>query len=353
MIEKKAILIVSFGTSYKETERKCIAPIEDTTQKIFKDYEVRRAFTSKMIIRKLAREGKIIPTPEEAVKQIVDDGFTHLIVQPLHFMKGHEYHNKIVEPLLPYRDNFGGFAIGEPLLSGENDFDQVTGVIKRLSESVKGEKIVFMGHGTDHPSDSVYSTLQKRIDEAKINAKIATVEGSISLNEILPELLNEKPELVHLFPLMLVAGDHANNDMAGNDDSWKTALGSNGINAIPHLQGMGELMKIRQIFIKHIRACKKELFPEKYRKMREAGKAQKSKVPREEIPWFPTINSDLCYGCGLCFIFCHRSVFLYDESRKSVTVNLPCNCVVNCSHCTTLCSAGAISFPEKIIYRVV
>ncbi len=258
---KKGLLIVSFGTSYRDTELKCIAPIEDAAKKVFKDFEVGRAFTSKMIIKKLAKEGKIIPTPEEAVKKMADDGFTHLIVQPLHFMKGHEYQKKIIEPLLIYKDSFEGFAIGDPLLSSDSDFDQVADVIGDLSGSVNGEPLLLMGHGTDHPSDSVYFTLQKKLYDAQIDAKIATVEGSITLTKILPDLLKNGPQAVHLFPLMLVAGDHARNDMAGDDDSWKTVLQSEGIEAIPHLQGMGELMKIRQIFLRHIRACKKELFP--------------------------------------------------------------------------------------------
>ena len=258
---KKGLLIVSFGTSYRDTELKCIAPIEDAAKEVFKDFEVRRAYTSKMIIKKLAKEGKIIPTPEEAVKKMADEGFTHLIVQSLHFMKGHEYHKKIIEPLRLYKDSFKGFAIGEPLLSSDNDFDQVVDVVGDLSGSVNGEPLLLMGHGTDHPSDSVYSTLQKRLDVAEINAKIATVEGSIDLYNILPDLLNEGTKQVHLFPLMLVAGDHARNDMAGDDDSWKKILEWKGISTFPHLQGMGEYMKIRQIFIRHIGSCKKELFP--------------------------------------------------------------------------------------------
>ena len=259
-MKKKGLLIVSFGTSYRDTELKCIAPIEDAAKKIFKDFEVRRAFTSKIIIKKLAKEGKIIPTPEEAVKKMAEDGFTHLIVQALHFMKGHEYHKKIIGPLRPYKDSFKGFAIGGPLLSNDSDFDQVADVIGDLSKSVNGETLLLMGHGTDHPSDSVYSTLQKKLDNAQIDAKIATVEGGITLTEILPDLLKNGPQPVHLFPLMLVAGDHARNDMAGDYDSWKKVLESKGIIAVPHLQGMGEYMKIRKIFIRHIKACKKELF---------------------------------------------------------------------------------------------
>lgn len=260
-MEKKGVLIVSFGTSYRDTELKCIVPIEDAAKEVFEDFEVRRAFTSKIIIKKLTKKRKIIPTPEEAVKKMADEGFTHLIVQPLHFMKGHEYHKKIIEPLRLYKDSFKGFATGEPLLSSDNDFDQVADVIGDLSGSVNGEPLLLMGHGTDHPSDSAYSTLQKKLDDAEINAVIATVEGSIGLYDILPDLLNVGTKQVHLFPLMLVAGDHARNDMAGDDNSWKTVLQSEGIEAIPHLQGMGKLLKIRQIFIRHIRTCKKELFP--------------------------------------------------------------------------------------------
>ena len=343
-MEKKGILIVSFGTSYSDTELKCIKPIENAAEKLFRDFEVRRAFTSKIIIKKLAGRGILIPTPEEAVSKMAAEGFTHLIVQPLHFMKGHEYHKKIVNPLSAYRERFDGFSIGEPLLSRESDFDVMVDVVKELSLSVDGERLIFMGHGTDHSSDSVYSSLQQKLDFAGIKAKIATVEGEITLDSILPDVLESRTKTVHLFPLMLVAGDHARNDMAGENESWKTILESNGLKVIPHLKGMGEIMKIRQVFIKHIRTCKKKLFPEKYHRMRENAKGKKIAIPREDIPWFPSVDSFLCYGCGLCFLFCHRSVYLFDESVKRVLVKNPYNCVVNCSHCTTLCSAGAITF---------
>ena len=345
MRDKKGILIVSFGTTHRDTELKCINPIEAAVKKIFNDFEVRRAFTSNMVIRKLAAKGVYIPSPLEAVEKMLEEGFTHLIVQPLLFLKGHEYHNKILDPLLSYRKKFAGFSIGEPLLSEESDFSQMADLLAILSASVNGEQIVMMGHGSSHSADSVYSVLQKRVDNKQINLKIATVEGGIGLDNILP-FIKKNSGTVHLFPLMLVAGDHAKNDMAGKENSWKTTLELNGINVETHLQGMGEVMKVRQIFIKHIRACKKELFPEIYRRMREIARGEKSKIPEKLNPWFPSIDSSLCYGCGLCYVFCHRAVYGFDENNKTAFVDIPDNCTGHCSRCADLCSIRAISFPD-------
>ncbi|MCF6336161.1 MAG: sirohydrochlorin cobaltochelatase, partial [Spirochaetales bacterium] len=148
MKDKKGILVVSFGTTHKDTELKCINPIETAVKKIFKDFEIRRAFTSNIIIRKLGVKGIYLPSPLEAVEKMLEEGFTHLIVQPLLFIKGHEFHNKILEPLLPYRKRFSGLSIGEPLLSEESDFGQMVTILSNLSASVNGEDIVMMGHGS-------------------------------------------------------------------------------------------------------------------------------------------------------------------------------------------------------------
>jgi len=349
--EKCGLLIASFGTSFSDTEKKCIKPIEEAARQLFPDYEVRRAFTSLRIIDKLASKGINVPTPEEAVRRYAEEGFTHLIVQPLHFMKGHEYDKKIVAPLKAYRERFEGFAIGEPLLSSPGDLEEMIDHISRLSQEVRGEAILFMGHGTDHPSDSVYSTLQDQIDGKGINVHIGTVEGRITLEEIKERLLQRKIKKVHLYPLMLVAGDHARNDMAGEEDSWKSELESMGIEAEVHLEGMGEFMKIRRLFISHIRACKKQLFPDIYRRMRESDKEKAAgrTVPRESIQWYPTVESDSCEGCGLCYLLCHREVYDFSDKDGKVSVINPYNCVVNCSYCSTFCPTEAIVFPHERI----
>ena len=204
-----------------------------------------------------------------------------------------------------------------------------------------------MGHGTDHATDICYQNIQILLDTNNINANIATVEGKTTVADILPKLTKKSNKQVHLFPFMLTVGDHALNDMAGDKNSWKTILQDNGLNPVIHLTGLGQYMRIRKIFLKHIRKGKKALFPQKYRKMKESALKKKYSIPREEIPWFPRIKNDLCNGCGLCYLFCHRDVYGYDEkSKKSIVIN-PYNCVVNCSHCIKFCRTGAIQFPQK------
>jgi sirohydrochlorin cobaltochelatase len=349
MIDKKGLLIVSFGTSYPETEKKCINSIENNCTKIFTDFEVRRAFTSQTIISKLGKQGRKIFNTPQAVEKMKQEGFSHLIVQPLLFLKGYEFEKKIAAPFKKLEGDFKGFTITNPLLCSEKDISVVAQWVGELSDSLKGEKILFMGHGTGHSFDSVYSKLWNKINSKKIDAQIATVEGRLDFDSVLKEYKQKAVQKVHLFPLMLVAGDHARKDLSGAEDSWEKQLKAAGIQAVPHLKGMGESMKIQGIFIKHIRAGKRKLFPEKYERMKQKAENYKITVPREDIPWFPSIKQKKCNGCGLCYLYCHRDVYSYNESLKKSKVENPYHCVVNCSFCASLCYQNAIQFPaEKI-----
>ena len=259
---KKVILIVSFGTSYRDAEESCITPVEDRVASVFSDYDVRRAFTSGIIIRKLAGEGRAVQTPIDAVRTIADEGFTHLIVQPLLLMKGHEFNNKIVDPLAALQNSFAGFVIGDPLMCTRDDFKQMEDIIAGRKASVGNEPVLLMGHGTDHPSNTVYQKLQTGLDKENRDIFIATVEGSPGLDDVVPLLHKRGIKRIHLFPLMLVAGDHARNDMAGdNEDSWRSILERLGIEAIPHIRGMGESILLQRLVIQHIRKCQGLLFP--------------------------------------------------------------------------------------------
>jgi sirohydrochlorin cobaltochelatase len=349
-MSKQGILIVSFGTSYPETEEKTIKPITRKARKVFSDSEVRGAFTSRMIVKKLALKGRRVPTPEEAMEEMVQDGFTHVIVQPLLFLAGHEYQKKIVGPLTPYKKRLEGFIIGKPLISDEEDYDRAADLIGEISASLGGEKLVLMGHGTDHPSDRMYARLQAKLDTKNINALIATVEGETTLEAVLPRVKEGGAKRVHLHPLMLVAGDHAVNDMAGDsDDSWTSILKAEGIEAVPHLKGLGEYFPLRRIVFNHIRDSRKELYRERYGKMTEAAARKKYPAPREELPWYPTVYEEQCTGCGLCYLFCPKEVYVYNHENRVVRAKYPYSCVVNCSKCADLCPHGAITFPEEKI----
>jgi sirohydrochlorin cobaltochelatase len=343
----QAIVIATFGTSHEDTEEKTIIPIVKAVRRIFNEFDVRVAFTSHIIIRKLAKMGRKVPTPAETVAQLHEEGFSHVIVQPLLFMNGHEYHEKVTKPLEPWHDRFEGFVIGAPLLTSDEDIDMITDLITDLSQYYGGEKMVLMGHGTDHPADRLYARIQAEIDARKVDAHIATVEGQVQLRHVFPRLEQAGASRIHLAPLMLTAGEHAKNDMAGPDpDSWKSILTSAGLTVIAHLRGLGEYFRLQRIVVDHIRASKRILFPDRYARMQAAAKRKRTGVPRKEIPWFPTIAEEKCSGCGFCYLYCPKHVYTYDHGRRVAVATDPYACVINCSKCAGLCPSGAISFPD-------
>lgn len=258
--EKTAVLVVSFGTSYNDSRDITIGAIEEAIAKAFPDYEVRRAFTSQIIIDKLKeRDGLEIDNVEEALDRAVADGITTLVVQPTHLMDGYEY-TDLSNALEQYKDKFDKVVIGAPLLTEDADYDAVIAAITAHTASYDdGETaICFMGHGTEAASNVVYSTLQDKLTAAGYeNYYIGTVEAEPSIDDVL-EALNAKGtyKKVVLEPLMVVAGDHANNDMAGDEeDSWKTILTDAGYEVECLIEGLGQISEIQQIYVQHTQAA--------------------------------------------------------------------------------------------------
>lgn len=258
--EKKVILVVSFGTSYNDSRDITIGAIEGAIAEAFPDYEVRRAFTSQIIIDKLKeRDGLEIDNVEEALDRAVADGVTTLVVQPTHLMDGYEY-TDLSNALEQYKDKFDKVVIGAPLLTEDADYEAVVSAITAHTASYDdGETAVcFMGHGTEADSNAVYGALQDRLAAAGYeNYYIGTVEAEPSIDDVL-EALNAKGtyKRVVLEPLMVVAGDHANNDMAGDEeDSWKTILTGAGYEVECLLEGLGQIPEIQQIYVQHTQAA--------------------------------------------------------------------------------------------------
>jgi sirohydrochlorin cobaltochelatase len=255
----KVILVVSFGTTYEETRKLTIESIEKKIAERFPDYEVRRAFTSHMIIKKLReRYNYIVNTPEEALERIREEGYQEVIVQSLHIMPGEEYDyvSKVVEN---YKNVFQKISLGRPILyfkgDGEELVDDYSIAVEALkSQMPKNEAVVFMGHGTPHPSNASYACLQMVFRDYGINnVYIGTVEGYPTINNIIKTLKREEVREVTLMPLMIVAGDHCNHDMASEEeDSWKSLLVDEGIKVNLYMHGIGENEKIKNIFVKHI-----------------------------------------------------------------------------------------------------
>lgn len=254
---KKAILVVSFGTSYKETREKTIEACENKIKEAFEGYEFFRAFTSNMIIKKLKNRDNIhIENPIEALDRLHKEGYEEVIVQTLHIICGEEY-TKLKEQISEYNDKFEKITLGRPLLSQIDDYKETVEALKlQIPRLEDNEAIVFMGHGTEHEAHSAYPALDYMLKQENIKAYVGTVEGYPEIEEVIVNLKKDKVSKVILMPFMLVAGDHAINDMAGDDDdSWKSILNESGFETEIYLKGLGENEAIQSKFVKHALDC--------------------------------------------------------------------------------------------------
>ena len=249
---KKAILVVSFGTSYHDTLEKTILAVETAIGTAFPGWEVRRAFTSSIILKKLrTRDGLEIDNVSQAMARLENEGFTHVAVQPTHVMHGEEY-EKLLSQLEPFRDRLN-VQVGEPLLNCQEDYAQVAdALLAWLPPMEADEALVLMGHGTPHFANAAYGQLEQNLQDRQENVFVATVEGYPTLERV-EQLLEARPSVrkLTLVPFMLVAGDHARNDMAGDEDSWKAQLEKKGYAVRCILQGLGECPAIRELFVRH------------------------------------------------------------------------------------------------------
>lgn len=258
-IGENELLVVSFGTSYNDNRRMTIGAIEEKLESSFPEYSVRRGFTSQIIIDHVKkRDNVVIDNVKESLERAVNNGVKNLVIQPTHLMNGLEY-NDLVEEVANYSDAFEKVAIGEPLLTSEEDFQAV---MKAITEATKeyddGETaICFMGHGTEADSNSVYAKMQDMLTEAGYkNYYVGTVEASPSLEDVLQKVQAGEYKKVVLQPLMIVAGDHANNDMAGEEEgSWKKTFEDAGYEVECIVRGLGELEAIQDVFAQHAQAA--------------------------------------------------------------------------------------------------
>lgn len=254
-IGEKEILVVSFGTSFNDSRRLTIGAIEDAIEEAFEDYSVRRAFTSEIIIGHVfERDGLLIDDVKSALGRAADNGVKELIVQPTHLMSGYEY-NDLYDEVAEYADAFEKVSVGAPLLDTDEDMARVEEILVDWTKEYDDGKtaIVFMGHGTEADSNGVYEMMQERMtNDGHENYFIGTVEAEPSLEDVLAMVKEGDYERVVLEPMMVVAGDHANNDMAGaEDDSWKSVFEAEGYEVVCLLRGLGENADIRQMYVDH------------------------------------------------------------------------------------------------------
>ena len=252
---KPVLLAVSFGSSYNETRDVTIGAVEAALQAAYPQYEVRRAFTSQIVIDILEEREKMeIDNVIEAMDRLVADGVKEVVVQPTHVMPGFEYDDVMAE-IADYADKFDSMKVGDPLLTSDKDYDAVMASLieETAAYNDEGTAIVFMGHGTHHEANATYSRLEKRLHAAGYtNYFIGTVEGAPLIDEVIESVKATDATKVVLLPLMIVAGDHANNDMAGDEeDSWKTAFANAGYEVECVLKGLGQYEGIQNLLVAH------------------------------------------------------------------------------------------------------
>ena len=255
---KDAILVMSFGTTFKDSREKTIEATVKAIQAAHPNVKVELAFTSHIIVDRIKeKEGLDIPTPEAALQQLKKDGYTRIALCSLDVIPGMEYaYDKAI--FNEYKGNFKKMTLGTSLIywqGQEEQRDDVESALKALStqfpEVADDEAILVMAHGTPHPANAYYAVIQDGINKMQLkNTFIYTVEGWPSLEDIIPELKAKGIKSVTLMPMMMVAGDHANNDMAGDDpDSHKSVLMKAGFKVNTYIHGLGENKAIRSLFV--------------------------------------------------------------------------------------------------------
>ena len=280
-IGENELLVVSFGTSFNDSRAEDVKGIEDALAEAYPDWSVRRAFTAQIIINHVeARDDEVIDNMQQALDRAVENGVKNLVVQPTHLMHGAEY-DEMTEAINGYKDKFESVAIAEPMLGEVGDDatvinDDKKAVAQAITDAAckeagfdsmdaaaeAGTAFVFMGHGTSHTANITYDQMQTQMENLGFkNAFIGTVEGKpedTACDKVIEKVKEAGYKNVVLRPLMVVAGDHANNDMAGDDeDSWKSQFVASGNfeNVDTQIAGLGRIEAVEQLYVDHTKAA--------------------------------------------------------------------------------------------------
>lgn len=252
---KKGIIVVSFGTSRKEARKLCIESIENKVRASHKDFLVLRAFTSQMVINILKkREDYKVLNPKEALEKMKEEGIKDIYIQSLHILEGYEYEKLLRQVEDFHRENQDiSVKVAKPLLYEGLDYGRIVDALG-LEKPGDKEALVFMGHGTSHKADKSYKKMEKAFqDKGYERTFIATLEGAVGLEDLLPKLRAQQVEKIFLRPFMLVTGVHVMEDMVAKDEgSWKSILEKEGFKVEPVIKGLGEIEKIQELYLENL-----------------------------------------------------------------------------------------------------
>ena len=246
--DKAALLVVHFGTTYPETRQRTIEAINRKIADAFPQLTIREAWTSRIVIKRMAARGEKIPVPAQALQQLHAEGFTHVVVQSTNIIEGIEMEalrGEVAQAASLFKD----IRVGNPLLYSVDDYRQVLQTVVQHAPARK--EVVLVGHGTYTPSTSTYAMMDYMLKaKGYANFHVGTIEGYPSFDDMLQQLKASRKKEVTLMPFMFVAGDHANNDIAVD---WKEALVKEGFRVDVMMQGLGELPQIQEQFMEHAR----------------------------------------------------------------------------------------------------
>jgi sirohydrochlorin cobaltochelatase len=251
--------MVSFGTSYNDTREKTIGAIEAAVAEAYPAYTVRRAFTSQTIIdRVYQRDGVKIDNVSQAMERLVAEGVQEVVVQPTHLMQGIE-EKEMRAQIQTFENKFKHIRYGKPVLADDDDYTNLVRILKEGAAQYDNPEtaIVFMGHGTEDAANADYARLADLFrEQGYANYFIGTVEAEPSLDDVIAQVREAGLQNILLLPLMIVAGDHANNDMAGDEeDSWKSILTAEGFAVQAVLKGLGEYPALQAHMVRHVAAA--------------------------------------------------------------------------------------------------
>lgn len=255
---KKALVVVSFGTTFPEARTNDIEGIENALKKAFPDREFRRAFTSRIVMKRMLENQKIrvndLPT---TLAQLKKEGYTDILVQPTHLIHGEEYEQKVLKTVDQYKNTFAKLVVGKPLMTQPQDFDRVAAALATQFPALeKNQAVIFMGHGSPRDNNesfgNTYKTLQASFDKLGLPVVVGVVEevDHPNFEDMFATFKARGYKSAVFMPLMVVSGDHANNDMAGDEeDSWKSQVAKEGYKTAAQMGGIGRNAAIQALYV--------------------------------------------------------------------------------------------------------